>query len=72
MRTINRTLTLGALMMAAAVALSGLATSCQAAEKNKDVEVTCPSGIDHSAWESLLKKHVDEKGVLRGFVWVRD
>ena len=51
-------------MMATAVALSGLATSCQAAEKNKDVEVTCPSGIDHSTWDRLLKKHVDDKGLV--------
>ncbi len=56
-------------MMAAAVALPGLATSCRAAEKKKDVEVTAPSGIDHSTWDRLLKKHVDEKGLVNYGAW---
>jgi len=38
-------------------------------KKEKDMEVKCPSGIDHSAWESLLKKHVDEKGLVNYAAW---
>ena len=38
-------------------------------KKEKDMEVTAPSGIDHSAWESLLKKHVDEKGLVNYAAW---
>ncbi|MGI8436891.1 MAG: DUF547 domain-containing protein [Chthoniobacterales bacterium] len=41
-------------------------------KKKKDVEVKCPSGIDHSAWDGLLKKYVDEKGLVNYSAWKAD
>ncbi len=41
-------------------------------KKEKDVEVKCPSGIDHSAWDGLLKKYVDEKGLVNYAAWKAD
>ncbi len=38
-------------------------------KKEKDMEVKCPSGIDHSAWDGLLKKHVDEKELVNYTAW---
>ncbi|HSH39662.1 MAG TPA: DUF547 domain-containing protein [Chthoniobacterales bacterium] len=38
-------------------------------KKQKDVEVKVPSGIDHSAFDRLLKKHVDEKGLVNYSAW---
>ena len=37
--------------------------------KAKDVEVTCPAGIDHSTWDGLLKKYVDDKGLVNYAAW---
>lgn len=37
--------------------------------KPKDVEVKCPSGIDHSAWDRLLKKYVDDMGLVNYTAW---
>jgi Protein of unknown function, DUF547 len=34
-----------------------------------DVDVTCPSGIDHSAWDRLLKKYVDHQGLVNYTAW---
>ncbi len=38
-------------------------------KKQKDVEVKCPSGIDHAAWDGLLKKYVDGKGLVNYTAW---
>ena len=38
-------------------------------KKEKDVEVKCPSGIDHGAWDRLLKKYVDGKGLVNYTAW---
>lgn len=38
-------------------------------KKKNEVPVKCPSGIDHSAWEGLLKKHVDERGLVNYAAW---
>lgn len=40
--------------------------------KQKDVEVKCPAGIDHSAWDRLLKKHVDQMGLVNYTAWKSD
>ncbi|MBA3882465.1 MAG: DUF547 domain-containing protein [Chthoniobacterales bacterium] len=37
--------------------------------KAKDVEVKCPAGIDHSTWDGLLKKYVDDKGLVNYAAW---
>lgn len=44
----------------------------EGAEKQKDVEVKCPSGIDHGAWDRLLKKYVDAKGLVNYAAWKND
>lgn len=36
-------------------------------EKNKEVSI--PSGIDHSAWDQLLKKYVNDKGLVDYAAW---
>ncbi len=41
-----------------------LAGNAQGGKKKDEVEVKCPSGIDHGAWDKLLKKYVDEKGLV--------
>ncbi|CAN5245058.1 DUF547 domain-containing protein [soil metagenome] len=41
----------------------------QGGKKKDEVPVNCPSGIDHSAWDGLLKKHVDEKGLVNYSAW---
>lgn len=60
-------------VLAAAVALSTLgALSAMAESKDKekkDQEVKSPSGIDHSAWDGLLKKYVDDKGLVNYTAW---
>lgn len=38
-------------------------------KKEKNVEVKCPAGLDHGAWGSLLKKYVDEKGLVNYAAW---
>lgn len=38
-------------------------------KKEKDVEVKAPSGIDHGAWDRLLKKYVDAKGLVNYTAW---
>lgn len=59
------------LSVLAIVALLPAAASGQGGgdKKQKDVEVKCPSGIDHSAWDGLLKKHVDGKGLVNYAAW---
>ncbi len=41
-------------------------------KKEKDVEVQVASGIDHGAWDGLLKKYVDEKGLVNYAGWKAD
>lgn len=41
-------------------------------KKEKNVEVKCPSGIDHSEWDRLLKKYVDQKGLVNYAGWKSD
>ncbi|MDQ3115546.1 MAG: DUF547 domain-containing protein [Verrucomicrobiota bacterium] len=41
----------------------------QSGKKKDEISVNCPSGIDHSAWDGLLKKHVDEKGLVNYTAW---
>lgn len=38
-------------------------------KKEKDVEVKVATGIDHGAWDRLLKKYVDEKGLVNYTAW---
>ncbi len=56
------------LVIAAAALTPAFLTACRAAEQ-KDVEVKCPSGIDQSAWDRLLKKYVDENGLVNYAAW---
>ncbi|MDQ6623093.1 MAG: DUF547 domain-containing protein [Verrucomicrobiota bacterium] len=46
-----------------------LGACAQGSKKEKNVEVKCPSGIDHSAWDRLLKKYVDDKGLVNYAGW---
>ncbi|MCA1659599.1 MAG: DUF547 domain-containing protein [Verrucomicrobiaceae bacterium] len=54
----------------AIAALAPIAARAQGGDKKqKDVEVKCPSGIDHSAWDRLLKKYVDAQGLVNYTAW---
>lgn len=53
----------------AAIALLPLIASAQGDKKSKNVEVQCPSGIDHGELDRLLKKYVDEKGLVNYSEW---
>jgi hypothetical protein len=58
------------LSLLAIAVLLPLAVYAQGGGKKKDeVEVKCPSGIDHSTSDRLLKKHVDEKGLVNYSAW---
>jgi len=46
-----------------------VAAHAQGGKKKDEVEVKCPTGIDHSAWDGLLKKHVDAKGLVNYTAW---
>lgn len=55
------------------LAFPGFFSSSMAAAAEKNVtEVKCPSGIDHSAWDGLLKKYVDDKGLVNYNAWKND
>ncbi len=58
----------------AALAFIPVAAQAQGGDKDKpkDAEVKCPSGIDHSAWDRLLKKYVDDKGLVNYTAWKND
>lgn len=62
----NRSTTIVPLL---AAALMRSALFCRAAEEKKEGEVKCPSGIDHGAWNRLLKKYVDENGLVHYAAW---
>lgn len=64
----NKNLLIGLLVIAAEALTPAFLIACRAAEQ-KDVEVKCPSGIDHSAWDRLLKKYVDENGLVNYGAW---
>lgn len=53
----------------AIAALLPNAADAQGGKKKNEVEVRCPSGIDHGAWDRLLKKHVDDKGLVNYTAW---
>ncbi|MFN2476020.1 MAG: DUF547 domain-containing protein [Chthoniobacterales bacterium] len=57
-----------ALLLGAALLLPALSRLCRAADQ-KNAEVKSPSGIDHSAWDRLLKKHVDDNGLVNYAAW---
>lgn len=60
------------LSLLAAVLLGPVAHAKDEKGKPKDVEVKCPAGIDHGAWDKLLKKYVDEKGLVNYSAWKSD
>ncbi len=60
------------LSVVAIAALTPFAAHAQGDKKSKDVEVKCPSGIDHSAWDRLLKKYVDAQGLVNYTAWKND
>src|SRR6266446_2353183 len=49
------------------IALFGACTVLTASAA--DVPVKCPSGIDHSTWDRLLKKYVDRQGLVNYTAW---
>ncbi len=55
------------LAMAAFLPLAACAQG--GAKKSKDAEVNCPAGIDHGAWDRLLKKYVDARGLVNYAGW---
>ncbi|MBA3650529.1 MAG: DUF547 domain-containing protein [Chthoniobacterales bacterium] len=38
-------------------------------KETKNAEVSCPAGIDHGAWDRLLKKYVDARGLVNYAGW---
>lgn len=60
------------LVLLALLILLPIAAHAEADKKAKDVEVKCPAGIDHSGWDRLLKKYVDEKGLVNYAGWKAD
>ncbi len=64
-----------ALAVAAFALLSLFSLGCATAQdggKEKGAEVKCPAGIDHSGWDRLLKKYVDDKGLVNYAAWKSD
>ena len=61
----NKRLVIFALVLGGALMITAFSRLCRAA----DVEVKVPSGIDHSAWDRLLKKYVDDKGLVNYAGW---
>lgn len=55
--------------LAAMAALLPLSASAQGDKKSKNVEVQCPSGINHSTLDRLLKKYVDDQGLVNYSGW---
>lgn len=62
----NRTPIILSLLVTSLIPLGACA---QGDKKEKDVKVNCPSGIDHAAWDTLLKKYVDERGLVNYAGW---
>ncbi len=62
------------LAVLAAVSLMPALAGAQSGDKGKakDMEVKCPSGIDHTSWDRLLKKYVDDKGLVNYTAWKTD
>ncbi len=66
----KKTTTAALLLLTILIAWPGfLATNALAKEEPKAVAVNCPSGIDHSKWDGLLKKYVDGKGLVNYAAW---
>ncbi len=57
------------LSLAAIAGLISTTAIAQGDGKAKDMEVKCPSGVDHSAWDRLLKKYVNEQGLVNYTAW---
>jgi hypothetical protein len=51
------------------LSVATLATFFAFTAKAGDLEVNCPSGINHSAWDRLLKKYVDHRGLVNYAAW---
>lgn len=62
-------LKLSLLMIAALAALAPISVQAQGDKKQKDVEVKCPAGVDHAAWDRLLKKYVNQQGLVNYTAW---
>lgn len=58
--------------LAAALFLPAFFCAAPAEAKEKNVEVSCPSGIDHGAWDKLLKKYVNDRGLVDYGVWKKN
>lgn len=65
----TRTLRLLSILAFAATILATAACHAQSKSGDKNQEVNCPSGIDHSAWDRLLKKYVDDRGLVDYAGW---
>ncbi len=57
----------GLLALAAVLPLAACAQG--GGKKAKEVEVNCPAGIEHAAWDRLLKKYVDARGLVNYAGW---
>ncbi len=55
--------------LAAALIIPAFFAVTPAVAKEKDKEVSCPSGINHGAWDKLLKKYVNNKGLVDYTGW---
>ena len=56
-------------IIAVATAFIPFSSHAQEDKKSKDMEVGCPSSIDHGPWDRLLKKYVDDKGLVNYTAW---
>ncbi len=55
-------------VIACAVAFIAITTGCATA-KEKPITVAFPAGIHHEAWDALVKKYVNEKGLVAYAKW---
>lgn len=55
--------------VALAVALAAALAPLARAEAGRPVRVEVPAGIDHSSWDGLLRKYVDERGLVDYAAW---
>jgi len=59
-------------LLSALLVLTSLVTSAPLQAKEKPIKVTIPSGVNHSAYDQLLKKYVDGKGLVAYEKWKND
>ncbi len=64
----NKFLSMSSLLALAAI-LPLAACAQDGGKKAKEVEVNCPAGINHAAWDRLLKKYVDARGLVNYGGW---